>query len=100
MWCSGLNYLVPKKNDSFIVACESCGAILNFSKSDLYYFKEAEICRVSGKDRFQNIARIFVDCPNCGHRQDVAGGFRFYEDMDHFHSGRIPLGNWSLESGT
>lgn len=74
-----MNFIKPKDENSFLIVCERCGAIINFSKEDCYCTKEAE-----GKEfregNIQNITRVYIRCPNCMKPQDVAAGFRYVKD--------------------
>ena len=74
-----MNFIKPKKDNNYLVVCEHCKAIINFSKEDCYCVKEADVVSFEKGD-FKNVTRIYIECPNCCHQQDVVAGFRYVSD--------------------
>lgn len=72
-----MNFIKPKDKDNFLIICEKCKAIINFSRKDCYCIKEADEIALSNGN-FQNITRVYISCPNCPNIQDVAGGLKYW----------------------
>lgn len=80
-----MNFIKPKNDNNFIIICEACKAIINFSKEDLYFVKEVDTGAFNNR-RLDNITKFCIFCPNCNHKQDVAGAIKYikYELEDDF----------------
>ena len=76
-----MEYLKPKNKNNFLIVCESCQAIINFSREDCFCVKEID--RVAfAKGDFKNVSRVFIKCPNCTNHQDVIAGVRYVNSND------------------
>ena len=71
-----MNFIKPKEENNFLIVCEHCKAIVNFSREDCYCIKEVDTDALL-KGHFQNVSRVLITCPNCNSRQDVAAGLRY-----------------------
>lgn len=71
-----MNFIKPKEENNFLVVCEHCKAIVNFSREDCYCIKEVDTDALL-KGHLQNVSRVLITCPNCGSRQDVVAGLRY-----------------------
>lgn len=79
-----MNFIKPKDGNNFLIICERCKAIINYSREDCYCVKEADTIALNNGD-FQNVTRVYISCPNCHNKQDVAGGLRYViDDMGWF----------------
>ena len=71
-----MNFIRPKDDNNFLIVCERCKAIVNFSKEDCYCIKEAdEVAFKNGE--FKNVTRAYISCPSCRNMQDVIGGLKY-----------------------
>ena len=70
-----MKYILPESHDNYVVVCENCRAIINYSIEDCHYEKELDCMKFDDDTGFENITRVYVRCPNpkCRHNQDVAG---------------------------
>lgn len=79
-----MNFIAPKEENNFLIICEHCKAIINFSREDCYCTKKADTDELL-KGHFQNVTRMYITCPNCNSRQDVMAGLRYvYNDRSWF----------------
>ena len=73
---STMRFLKPNDKNSYLIVCEHCRAIVNFSKDDLFCTKEIDMAELS-RGNLCNVTKVSLKCPNCGNAQDVAAGFRY-----------------------
>lgn len=71
-----MNFINPKEENNFLIVCEHCKAIINFSKEDCYCIKEVDTASLLA-GCIQNITRVCIKCPNCHAEQDVAAGLKY-----------------------
>jgi len=76
-----MNYLKPTDKNSFLIICEKCKAIINFTRKDLYCMKEADM-QAFAKGDLRNTTRVYLKCPCCAAPQDVIAGFRYVSNDD------------------
>ena len=73
-----MNFIRPEE-DSFLIVCEHCKAIITFSKEDCHCIKVLDRIALDKGD-FKNSTRVYINCPNCYKQQDVAAGLRYVEN--------------------
>ena len=71
-----MDFIAPKYKDNFLITCEHCKAIICFSEEDCYCVKELDRIALSKGD-FQNITRVYINCPSCNSRQDVLASYKY-----------------------
>lgn len=74
-----MNFIKPASENNFLIICEHCKSIINFSKEDCFCAKTVDIDELI-LGRYQNITKVYIECPNCQRTLDVAGGLRYLEN--------------------
>jgi Zn finger protein HypA/HybF involved in hydrogenase expression len=78
-----MNFIKPEDDNNFLVVCENCNAIINFSREDCYCVKELDRMAFE-RGKFQNVTRAYINCPNCHGHQDVIAGLRYVKGDKHW----------------